>query len=132
MEQSSYQPKKRSGTVAGMKEGLKKATTEMLVLFLLKQKSMYAYEMIQEMARLSDGMLRFNTLYLAIYRLQEHGYVVPSETMVTQSNRTRVYFTITQEGLAYLDGITAEYHRFVETLDKMMAADGKIYEDEND
>ena len=101
MEQSSYQPKKRSGTVAGMKEGLKKATTEMLVLFLLKQKSMYAYEMIQEMARLSDGMLRFNTLYLAIYRLQE-------------------------------DGITAEYHRFVETLDKMMAADGKIYEDEND
>ena len=125
MEQSSYQPKKRSGTVAGMKEGLKKATTEM-------QKSMYAYEMIQEMARLSDGMLRFNTLYLAIYRLQEHGYVVPSETMVTQSNRTRVYFTITQEGLAYLDGITAEYHRFVETLDKMMAADGKIYEAEND
>ena len=39
MEQSS---KKRSGTVAGMKDGLKKATTDMLVLFLLRQKPMYA------------------------------------------------------------------------------------------
>ena len=38
MEQSS---KKRSGTVAGMKDGLKKATTDMLVLFLLRQKPMY-------------------------------------------------------------------------------------------
>ncbi len=65
MEQSS---KKRSGTVAGMKDGLKKATTDMLVLFLLRQKPMYAYEMLQEMARLSDGVLQFNTLYIAIYR----------------------------------------------------------------
>lgn len=88
MEQSS---KKRSGTVAGMKDGLKKATTDMLVLFLLRQKPMYAYEMLQEMARLSDGVLQFNTLYIAIYRLQEHGYISPSETVVTESNRTRVY-----------------------------------------
>lgn len=52
MEQSS---KKRSGTVAGMKDGLKKATTDMLVLFLLRQKPMYAYEMIQKMARLIEA-----------------------------------------------------------------------------
>lgn len=63
MEQPSQTSKKRSGTVAGMKDGLKKATTDMLVLFLLRQKPMYAYEMLQEMARLSDGVLQFNTLY---------------------------------------------------------------------
>ena len=102
MEQSS---KKRSGTVAGMKDGLKKATTDMLVLFLLRQKPMYAYEMLQEMARLSDGVLQFNTLYIAIYRLQEHGYISPSETVVTESNRTRVYFSITEQGSGYLDDI---------------------------
>ena len=106
MEQSS---KKRSGTVAGMKDGLKKATTDMLVLFLLRQKPMYAYEMLQEMARLSDGVLQFNTLYIAIYRLQEHGYISPSETVVTESNRTRVYFSITEQGSGYLDDIIAEY-----------------------
>ena len=68
MEQPSQTSKKRSGTVAGMKDGLKKATTDMLVLFLLRQKPMYAYEMLQEMARLSDGVLQFNTLYIAIYQ----------------------------------------------------------------
>ena len=41
MEQPSQTSKKRSGTVAGMKDGLKKATTDMLVLFLLRQKPMY-------------------------------------------------------------------------------------------
>ena len=104
MEQSS---KKRSGTVAGMKDGLKKATTDMLVLFLLRQKPMYAYEMIQKMARLSDGVLQFNTLYIAIYRLQEHGYISPSETVVTESNRTRVYFSITEQGSGYHCRISA-------------------------
>ena len=38
MEQPSQTSKKRSGTVAGMKDGLKKATTDMLVLFLFEQK----------------------------------------------------------------------------------------------
>ena len=94
MEQPSQTSKKRSGTVAGMKDGLKKATTDMLVLFLLRQKPMYAYEMLQEMARLSDGVLQFNTLYIAIYRLQEHGYISPSETVVTESNRTEYIFRL--------------------------------------
>ena len=33
----------KSGTPAGMREGMKKATTGMLVLFLLQQKPMYTY-----------------------------------------------------------------------------------------
>ena len=69
MEQPSQTSKKRSGTVAGMKDGLKKATTDMLVLFLLRQKPMYAYEMLQEMARLSDGVLQ-----LTHYILLSIGY----------------------------------------------------------
>ena len=63
MEQSS---KKRSGTVAGMKDGLKKATADMLVLFLLRQMPMYAYGRRQEMARRSDGVLQFDKLYIDI------------------------------------------------------------------
>ena len=127
MEQPSQTSKKRSGTVAGMKDGLKKATTDMLVLFLLRQKPMYAYEMLQEMARLSDGVLQFNTLYIAIYRLQEHGYISPSETVVTESNRTRVY-SITEQGSGYLDDIIAEYRRVTQTIDSLLSKDGVLYE----
>ena len=85
-------------------------------------------EMLQEMARLSDGVLQFNTLYIAIYRLQEHGYISPSETVVTESNRTRVYFSITEQGSRYLDDIIAEYRRVTQTIDSLLSKDGVLYE----
>ena len=53
---------KTSGTPASIRAALKKATTEMLVLFVLRQKSMYTYEMMQEIDRMSTGKITFNTL----------------------------------------------------------------------
>ena len=44
---------KTSGTPASIREALKKATTEMLVLYVLRRKSMYTYEMMQEIDRMS-------------------------------------------------------------------------------
>ena len=41
MEQPSQTSKKRSGTVAGMKDGLKKATNYMIFIFIMRQKPMY-------------------------------------------------------------------------------------------
>ena len=67
-------------------------------------------------------------LYIAIYRLQEHGYISPSETVVTESNRTRVYFSITEQGSRYLDDIIAEYRRVTQTIDSLLSKDGVLYE----
>ena len=91
----------RSGTPQGMKDAMKKATTEMLVLFMLRQKTMYSYEMMQEIARLTDGVLTFNTLYLAVYRLQDHGYIVEQEKRIVDG-RARAYLAITEAGRTYL------------------------------
>ena len=66
---------KTSGTPASIREALKKATTEMLVLYVLRRKSMYTYEMMQEIDRMSEGKITFNTLYQAIYRLQSFHYI---------------------------------------------------------
>lgn len=76
----------------------------------------------------NNGVLQFNTLYIAIYRLQEHGYISPSETVVTESNRTRVYFSITEQGSRYLDDIIAEYRRVTQTIDSLLSKDGVLYE----
>ena len=65
----------KSGTPAGMREGMKKATTGMLVLFLLQQKPMYTYDIMRRVEEITKGALTFNTLYIAIYRLKEFGYV---------------------------------------------------------
>lgn len=122
-------PAGKSGTPASMQESLKKATTEMLVLFLLRQKSMYVYEMIQEASRLSNGVYAFNTLYFAIYRLQEFGYIYESEKCII-GNRTRVYFAISDAGQAYLQQLIQIYHAYRSCLDGMLALDGKIYPEE--
>ena len=62
---------KVAGTPAGIRESLKKATTEMLVLFLLERKPMYTYEMMQTIKLMSDGKISLTNLYIAIYRLED-------------------------------------------------------------
>ena len=47
---------KVAGTPAGIRESLKKATTEMLVLFLLERKPMYTYEMMQTIKLMIFGL----------------------------------------------------------------------------
>ena len=117
---------RESGTPTGMKKSLKKAITEMLILFFLKQRPMYTYEIAQFIDQLSEGVLTFNTLYLAIYRLAEHGYIIEDRKIVSDDNRVRVYFSITPEGLEYLSQITKEYNRVIMAVNNMLALDGKI------
>ena len=119
----------RSGTPAGIKESLKKAVTEMLVLFLLRQKPMYTYEMMREMERLSNGVLSFNTLYIAIYRLEKFGYLVESGKILSEDNRVRIYFSVTEEGQKYLERIIAEYRLITDTVDKMLSQDGTLFQE---
>lgn len=119
----------RSGTVAGMRDSIKKAVTEMMVLFLLRQKPMYVYEMSQEMSRLTGGVYTFNTLYLAIYRLQEHGHIAEAGKQEAD-NRIRVYFKLTDAGQRYLDELLPTYREMIGALDALLAQDGKLYKEE--
>lgn len=120
----------RSGTPAGMRDALKKATTEMLVLFLLRQKPMYVYEMQQEIERITGGALTFNTLYLAIYRLQEHQYICESRQVII-GGRARTYFAPTESGLTYYRELREEYTLFTGIIGNVLAQDGKLYGEES-
>lgn len=120
----------RSGTPAGMKEALKKATTEMLVLFLLRQKCMYVYEMQQEVDRLTNGALTFNTLYLAVYRLQERGFIESADRRI-EEGRARTYLAPTEKGEAYYRELLQEYTAFTGVLSALLARDGTIYREGN-
>ena len=110
----------RSGTAAGMRESIKKAVTEMMVLFLLRQKPMYVYEMSQELARLTGGVYTFNTLYLAVYRLQEHGHITEAGKREAD-HRIRVYFKLTDAGQRYLDELLPAYREMTGALDGLLA-----------
>lgn len=110
----------------GMRDAMKKATTEMLVLFMLRQKPMYTYQMAQEVDRLTQGVLTYNTMYLAVYRLQEGGYIQEAEKRI-EDGRARIYLGITPAGQAYYEQLRAEYGIFTAALEGLMARDGALY-----
>ena len=112
--------KKTSVSPANIRTSLKKATTEMMVLHLLREKPMYTYEMMNAIEERSGGDIVFNTLYLSIYRLEENGYIREHEKVMSEDNRTRIYFTITESGSTYLDALIVEYRRYVSALAKVL------------
>ena len=119
-------PKVTSGVPEGIRELIKKATTEMLVLFLLKQKSMYTYEMMATIEKLSEGQITFNTLYQAIYRLQGFAYVEESRRVMSEGNRVRIYYAITDQGRDYLAALIDNYCAMTGVIGKILSLDGKI------
>lgn len=121
-------PEKKTKTnpAQGMRDAMKKATTEMLVLFMLRQKPMYTYQMAQEVDRLTQGVLTYNTMYLAVYRLQEGGYIQEEEKRI-EDGRARIYLGITPAGQAYYEQLRAEYGIFTAALEGLMARDGALY-----
>ena len=114
---------KTSGTPASIREALKKATTEMLVLYVLRRKSMYTYEMMQEIDRMSEGKITFNTLYQAIYRLQSFHYIEEEGKVVSEDNRIRIYFAINEAWEDYLQKLIAEYRSFTAAVDQILSQD---------
>ncbi|MDR1157627.1 MAG: PadR family transcriptional regulator [Oscillospiraceae bacterium] len=111
----------RSGTSASIKDLLKKATTEMLVLFVLRFKPMYTYEMMNLIEQISGGVLTFNTLYQAVYRLQKFHYIFEANKTISEDNRLRVYFSITAEGRVYFEQLVAEYRTVTDVIDNILA-----------
>ena len=111
---------KTSGSPSNLPVALKKATTEMMVLHLLRERPMYTYEMMSAIEERSGGVIIFNTIYLSIYRLEENGYIREYEKLMSVDNRTRIYFTITDAGLAYLDASIQEYKRYIAALGRIL------------
>lgn len=107
----------KSGTADGMKDNFKKATTEMLVLFLLEEKPMYVYEMIQALDVRSHSAYSVATLYPAIYRLQKFGFIKEYAKCVSEDNRLRKYYEVTPEGITYMRSLREEYHKLVDAVE---------------
>ena len=123
MAERKRQRTKTSGTPASIREALKKATTEMLVLFVLQERPMYTYEMMQEIDHMSQGKITFNTLYQAIYRLQSFAYIEEEGKVVSEDNRVRIYFKITASGEDYLKELIKEYCDFTTAIDQILNLD---------
>lgn len=88
---------------------LKRGTLAMLVLFLLREKDMYGYEIAQTLEERSQGKLHLieNSLYGALYRLQRENYI--SSRREESVARSRVFYHLESAGKEHLEKLLREY-----------------------
>lgn len=98
----------------------KRSTIPLLVLQLLSEREMYAYEIIQEAQRRSDGAYKMPLLYTVLTKLKKQGYVAESRHEISEANRTRVYYKITEEGGIYLSDLKELYSELTAAVRKIV------------
>src|SRR5919206_354230 len=103
---------------------LVKGSTELLVLSLLRGRSLHGYEIIKEIRARSDGHLRVGegSLYPLLHRLEREGLV--GAEWGGMSGRDRRYYRLTARGEAALDERQEVWRRHVRAVESVLGAVG--------
>ena len=94
----------------------KKSTLPLMVLKILSEREMYAYEITQIAYERSNGKYKMPLLYTTLRKLQEQGFVVESKKVGSEDNRVRIYYKLTDDGLVYLEKIKSMYLDLIATV----------------
>ncbi len=88
---------------------LKRGTLSMLILFLLRERDMYGYELAQTLEERSQSKLHLieNSLYGSLYRLMKENCI--SSYKEKDVARARVFYHLEAAGEAYLEKSLKEY-----------------------
>ena len=108
--------------MAKQKADLLQGTLDMLILKALSPGPVHGYGVGQRIAQLAEDMLTVEegSLYLALYRLEERGWV-KSEWGTSENNRRARFYKLTAAGRKRL-GVEAENWRL------LVLAVGKVME----
>lgn len=93
----------------------KRATSPLVVLSLLSEKPMYAYEISSVMDQRSHGAFTISVIYPVLYRLEKQNYIENAGTEVIDG-RARNYYQITAAGRKYLQDCLEEFDQFTEVF----------------
>jgi len=87
------------------------------VLKLLECRGMYGYELVEALARRSDGVLAMgqSTLYPMLYNLEAKG-LIESAQRLAPSARERRYYRITKKGKTQLAHATEHWQAVVQAM----------------
>lgn len=119
--------KQNNAETNGISENLKKGITEMLILAFLNKQDMHIYAILNMLDEYSNGVCKISYPYAAIYRLLDSKYIVENGKKV-DDNRLRQFYTITNEGKAYLESMKKDYISFIDGVTSIFDALGENYE----
>ena len=107
--------------MANAKADLLQRTLDMLVLKALTHGPMHGYGVGQRIELLAEDLLKVEegTLYPALYRLEERGWIA-SEWGVSENNRRARFYKLTPAGRKRLEHDRESWRRFVLTIDKVL------------
>lgn len=100
---------------------LLKGSTEILILTLLKEQSMYGYQIIKELEKKSSGVFSFKegTLYPILHSL-EGKEVIESFWSEGENNRKRKYYRLTEKGKTYMKEKEDQWVIFRSAVDRVL------------
>ena len=98
-----------------------RGTLDLLVLRTLSLEPMHGWGISQRIEQVSKGLLDVNqgSLYPALQRLEQKGWIA-SDWQVTENNRRAKYYTLTPLGRKALGAETAEWRRYVATVELIL------------
>ncbi len=107
--------------MAQTKADLLQGTLDMLILKALSLGPLHGYGIIQRIHQMSDEMLEVEqgSLYPALYRLEERGWI-KSEWGTSENNRRARFYRLTPAGRRQLNVEEESWQRFVLAIDKVM------------
>lgn len=105
---------------SGLEENLKKALTELLILFLFGEQEHYIGELSPLLSVRSHGVLSIVFPYAAIYRITQAGYLTETKKKTAPDGRLRQYYHITKKGRAYLQDLLTTYHTFFQGINDIL------------
>ncbi len=109
---------------SGLEENLKKALTELLILFLFNEQEHYIGELSPLLEQRSHGTLSIVFPYAAIYRITKAGYLVETKKRNAPDGRLRQYYKITESGQTYLSELLSTYHSFFRGVNAILSGEG--------
>lgn len=120
----NVEPEMASRRPSSLEENLKKALTELLILFLFNEQEHYIGELSPLLEQRSHGTLSIVFPYAAIYRITKAGYLTETKKRNAPDGRLRQYYKITESGQTYLSELLSTYHIFFQGVNAILSGEG--------
>ena len=116
------QSKNRRTSTTAFEGNLKKALTEMIMLFLLSEKDCFIGELTAAIKDRSKGKLSIVFPYGAVYRMQNDGFIEEVFKQKAPDGRKRQYYRITDAGRSHLKELLDFYQEFTQGVSAILSA----------
>jgi PadR family transcriptional regulator, regulatory protein PadR len=107
--------------MANARTDLMQGTLELLILKTLAREAMHGYGIAQRIHEAVDDLIRIEdgSLYPALYRMEERGWV-KSEWGLSENNRRAKYYQLTKTGKKQLAGEQANWERISRAITRIL------------